>query len=392
MMADVIDDNSTVSPRLRSEVKGLRDIARQFSGLSQNPMPREQLEKAGIVVSLSLVSEIHYLNRLKANAYARIVEGRPVVMVLVGLPLLIRAFFLAIMSEGKVLSNTEDISCANQKMTKRYAECDWRGFLCLARQFSIDKFERWCGRLALTGLPQNNMEGRTYLAIMLSLQAVCYVLGHEIGHVAMGHVDFVGGEKEDFGYAEFPGLKRLPFSTSLFHAFEFEADTYAIAKMFEGFFQSNSAISMHPKTSKNYISLTTMSRQSRYQLWITTIGAIFLLFESLQKLRPLWAKVICPGYETHPPPLYRLKHLVKWTREFYLRSEGRDREQYDRATAYAIKDLSLIAEKLRIKANFHNILDSETGYEMRIAAARGSVAEKMKEIMQSIQDRYAYGV
>src|SRR5437879_897999 len=92
--ADVRDAKASVSQRLRSEVYTLSELARQSSGLNQNPPARDQLEKAGIVVPLSLVARIDFVNRLEVNAFAVPIERRPVVMIFLGLPLLIRAFFL----------------------------------------------------------------------------------------------------------------------------------------------------------------------------------------------------------------------------------------------------------------------------------------------------------
>jgi hypothetical protein len=157
--------------------------------------------------------------------------------------------------------------------------------------------------------------------------------------------------------------------------------------MFEDFFNTHPALDVH-KTSRNFILLTKMSTQSRSRLWITTIGAIFLLFDLLQKSEPFFSRFFYPWASTHPTPQYRLKHLIKWTREFFFQSDAAKKAEYDKATQLAVNDLSLIAQKLGIRRSLHRVFAGEGEYETQIAKARRLVKSEMDEVLQKIQARY----
>jgi hypothetical protein len=158
----------------------------------------------------------------------------------------------------------------------------------------------------------------------------------------------------------------LPEALLLRHANELEADRYAIAKMYGGFFRSHSTVAIK---SPNYLAMTRMSERSRTRLWLVTTGIVFLLFEVAGRRR---------AANTHPRPLFRLQHLLEFTRtQARVLVPSAPLTEFDEGYADATRDLALVAQELGIR-DLYVVHPGDAAYKNRMMEIRSSRARMFK--------------
>jgi hypothetical protein len=213
------------------------------------------------------------------------------------------------------------------------------------------------------------------------MQAWSFIVFHELGHHAMQHLGAPAAGPAGLAYTEIDKLvsASISFAKSsdgtilrprtdaqlsealLFrHANELEADRYAIAKMYIWFFRKHSAVAIN---SANYLAMTAMSERSRTRLWLVTIGIVFLLFEVAARSR---------AANTHPKPLFRLQHLLEFTRiQASPVVPSGSLTEFDKGYGDATRDLTLVAQKLGI-GDLFTVRPEDAVYKERMMEIRAS--------------------
>ncbi|WP_221392073.1 hypothetical protein [Dyadobacter sp. NIV53] len=129
--------------------------------------------------------------------------------------------------------------------------------------------------------------------------------------------------------------------------FEYQADDYAIDRMVDTFYAD---VPEARPFGERFSAMTKMSPVSRFRLWITTIGSLFLLLEAvrLAKNRNLLAKVMA-SKQSHPFPSNRFYNLIHTSILFSEKNYHFDRTIFDAAVENSIKDLEIIAKFLNVE-------------------------------------------
>jgi len=160
---------------------------------------------------------------------------------------------------------------------------------------------------------------------------------------------------------------QLPEVLLLRHANELEADRYAIAKMYRGFFRSHRAVAIN---SANYMAMTTKSERFRTRLWLVTIGVVFLLFEVAGRNN---------AANTHPRPLFRLQHLLEFTRvEAGAVVPPDSQKEFDSGYADAMRDLKIVAQRLGV-GDLYAFQPDDGVYKDRMMEIRSSQRRVLKD-------------
>ncbi len=132
--------------------------------------------------------------------------------------------------------------------------------------------------------------------------------------------------------------------------------------MYKSFFRSHPGVA---SKSANYRAMTTMSERSRTRLWLVTIGIVFLLFEVTARRRTA---------NTHPRPLFRLQHLLEFTRtQARAIAPGGLLKEFDEGYADATRDLTLVARELGIR-DLYTVHPEDAVYKDRMMEIRSSRA------------------
>ena len=271
LLSKQIDPAKIRSPHVRNEVTALLNLARGGLGLDTRQEWQYESRREKVTDREFLVHKILLLDIPTANAFAFTKCGCSTIAITVGVPLITRALFVAALADDRVLNDLQDVHylrTAYQSST----QCDWIRLADLLSAFSFDKFNAWAQ--SAPTLPQTaDHSGRGDLAIILSMQAWSFIVFHELGHHAMLHLGSPGAESAGLAYTEIEGLvpgvisstepshgtilqssdAHLPEALLLRHAHELEADRYAIAKMYGGFFRSHPAVAIK---SPNYLAMT----------------------------------------------------------------------------------------------------------------------------------------
>src|SRR5205085_658500 len=92
-------------------------------------------------------------------------------------------------------------------------------------------------------------------------------------------------------------------------------------------------------------------------------GVVFLLFEAAGRGR---------AANTHPTPLFRLQHLLEFTRtQAGTIAPGGSLKEVDEGYADAMRDLTVVAQKLGI-SDIYAVRPDDTIYKNRMMAIRSS--------------------
>lgn len=362
------------SDRIRYELEARVDLAKTLLGIEFLPEVISAFEQANMSALRPEVTDVFFVDMPVPNAFAFTDRGKPSVALCAGLPFLTRTLLWAAIAERSTFSGIADVHYLRESYHPE-GHCDWSGLTKLINSFSMNgMFSCW---KSLPRLEMNDSQsGRGDLAIILSLQADAFFLCHELGHCAMRHLAHSQkAEGVSQAYAEvetaipaFSSIADMSEPQLLRHAYELEADRYAIAKMFNGFFRQHSRLSPVRLNNwrPNYVMMTKIGERSRGRLWIVTIGLIFLMFE-----------VACRNAKSgsHPPPLFRLRHLIEWTR-VQLRGEVNLLDDFDLGCAEAIEDLTLIANNLGIGAAFRTGIENDL-YSERMKTARHELGSSL---------------
>jgi len=377
-----IDPAKIRSPRVRNEVMALLELAKVGTSLE---IPEDLRELAQRRKVPRFVRKIVLLDIPAANAFAFTKDGSPTIAITLGVPMITRALFLAAISGAEVFHGMHDVHYLRTPYTPS-KHCDWSGLIDLLTTFSLEKLYAWAE--SLPEMPQTaDNDGRGDLAIILSMQAWIFIVFHELGHHASGHVEETAGRHANLALAEIeesiaanaslakpsdllfentPVAAGLSESLLLRHAKELEADQVAIALMYQNFFRGDPQVKLR---STNFKKMTTISERSRTRLWLVTTGLVFLLFEAASRGR---------ASTSHPRPLFRLQHLLEFT--FMLADTvlpSASRNEFDIGFGDAMRDLTSIASHLGVHDLGVPQLD-EALYKNRLMTIRPSLSRVLK--------------
>ena len=378
------------SPNVRGELESMIAGCGPALGIDFLPEQIDAFRRAKMAVPRTGISEVIFLDRPDVNAFVFCINNKATIALSSSLPFVLRALFLAALSEPRIFAGLRDVhylreslgadfltrtrtllsSLFQRRRTKDINGCDWARLLSLIEHFDFDKFVTW-GRTLPPFKLSPDQSGRLDLGIVLSLQAGMFFVFHEFGHFAMKHFEGATTTSSAQAYAEFGSAATTAVSASelgqsdlVRHANEIEADRYAIAKQYSGFYRANKAL---PSWGPNYIAMTKMGERSRSRLWLVTIGLVFLLFEVIG--RELAKTHSDEVLKTHPRPLFRLRQLLEWSRVEASRiMPATDLKDFDLGCAEAIDDLVVLSDKLRLANPFESRAD-DAEYEQRVKDA-----------------------
>jgi hypothetical protein len=249
---------------------------------------------------------------------------------------------------------------------------DWRGARRLIQNFSEGLFLTLLRNLEKTGL--TNQPNRQYLVITLSMQIESFIVFHELGHHRAAHIQYL---KRYGGGATISPL--------LFQMFELEADRHAISTMFNSFYAPVEQLNS-PNISPQMRALHSMTSESRWRLWTTMVGLLFLTLEISNPRTCLPDERKFPPWRfksavSHPPPLYRLKHAVIWAGELVQPQGDEAFATYRRAVNKSLGDISRMAVLLGIITSLRYFKKQTASYETQLAAVRQNVESEMNALM-----------
>ena len=377
------------------------ELIRALLGLRQVVIPVVDSEAPELLSPPSYASDFHFIRNWNLNAVVTVASGKPVIGLFSGASVLLRFLYLALLGDPSMLRGMEDVwrlrecaSSASQRTVpsggalrdEHLLRANWR---LLARPIDSKSIER----LTLWLMADGIAEPRRDLAQSLWMQATAFLMFHEVGHIVMGHFDYMKTRRGTISLAEFgekwPGIRSSdPFVK---HAFELEADRFAIAKMFEGFFARDKEQKVR-LSAPGFIAMTQMSQQSRYRLWFTTMGVLFLLLEAHRQ------RASSPGASlmqlftlpSHPTPAFRLKHLREFTWQRFIGNDARAKSDFESAFPDALADLRVVAQRLALWKPFAGMARSNGWYEQRMSRARAQIADEMLAFMNSVEQRYQF--
>jgi hypothetical protein len=370
LLAQKLDLNQ-IDPPMRNELTSLIAGVQGGLGIAFPPEVLQAFRRMKMEVPNTGLHDVIFLDRPEANAFIFLVQGKPTIALCKGMPFLMRALFLAALAEREVFAGLRDVHYLREPFTLT-SRVRWDSLADLIDGFTFEKLFAW-GRSLPTFPRSTDYSGRGDLAIVLSLQASMFLAFHEFGHFAMKHVEEAATGQTVQAYAEFDGSvpaarggADLSDALLLRHANELEADRFAIAKLYVGFYRAHGAL---PSTTPNHAAMTKMSERSRSRLWLVMVGLVFLLFEVAGRHGAAL---------THPRALFRLRHLLQWTRGQTLAISSEGIEGFDRGCTEAMDDLTLIAEKLGLNKPFQTRSD-DASYERRMEAVRAARERTFEE-------------
>lgn len=372
-------------------------------GLIEDRIPLVDPAAAPMMNPPAVASNFQFINNWRLNAVVSIDDNLPVIGFFAGAPLLLRLYFLALLGDTSLFRRMDDVHYLREAPLPpartpgaQNILSAWAQAQALAQIFEgVPRSETLESLVQLTcGLHQLSLtDKRLHVAQLLALQAEHFLMFHEMGHIMMGHFDYRRARSGALSYAEFGDKWTVSSAWDMYiqHAFELEADRFAIAKMFEGFFARDKEKKIR-LSAPGFIAMTEMTRRSRYRLWFTTIGALFLLLEArrreLLSSMGFWSRLL--NVSSHPTPAFRLKHLVEFTSERFAPREAEAKEDLQQAFQEARKDLDAIARRLSLHRAFRHIGKRDALYEARMSKARKSISEEMTSYITTAEQRYKF--
>jgi tetratricopeptide (TPR) repeat protein len=315
----------------------------------------------------SRVSQFEFVSKWDVNAWAILAEERPLILFHAGIPFALFELFNALLARDDVLP--------------RILEGNGRGampFVSPRRDYEAVALGRWPSVVPLSGAGRNRLEESGYrvaegagrhvtwshylpsvpgsdvremAARQLYLTAVHFLFCHELGHIDLGHLEYVGrrNKNKSFSLSEVlssgagPGAA-MAFGDITSQALEVDADRYALATTLTPYLRRKGAkrkTYMEPRFGD-----TEPGSAASYHMLLFSLGALMLFLEYQRKKHRSWlSRFIDAEPATHPNIYIRIRSILT-TAEFIAQKSSDSPESMQQACREVIADLQAAATLL----------------------------------------------
>lgn len=259
----------------------------------------------------SKFSQFEFVKRWNLNAFAADADERPVIMFHAGTPFALFDLYNALFSVGKLLPQYEGSAESALVPKTAFLSDDYSR---LAEQRTLPAEDQrqplaYINIYSAPTMPRSDL--RRNMARNAYFDAIFFLFAHELGHIDCGHLELLRRRYNLLCLAEINAATETaatPIDAVVLQALEIQADSYAISRQILKYLPTDNPYMQHAQEMGTGRSL---EEGERYQLWLVTVGILFLFLEHLN-LRasngPWWPFKIQPD---HPASLVRFRGTIE---------------------------------------------------------------------------------